>query len=129
MNYERLLVSDADNTLWETDEVFAAAQLDLLQSVEEDYGLRVPNNDRLKFVREFDQALASRHSEGLKYPVRRLVHSIVSAIQHGDAELAINEALQRESADSKAETIANAFVERVLHVIPALRSGVEKTVP
>jgi putative hydrolase of the HAD superfamily len=129
MNYKRLLVTDADNTLWETDEVFAAAQLDLLQRVEEDYGVSVPNNDRLKFVREFDQALASRHPEGLKYPVHQLVRSIVSAIQNGDAELAINDALQRESPDPKAEAIANTFVARVLNVIPTLRLGVAKTVP
>lgn len=129
MNYNRLLVTDADNTLWETDEVFAAAQLDLLQRVEEDYGVRVPNNDRLKFVREFDQALASRHSEGLKYPVHQLVRSIVSAIQNGDTELAINEALERKSSDPKAEAIANVFVARVLNVIPTLRLGVAKTVP
>lgn len=80
-------------------------------------------------MREFDQALASRHSEGLKYPIHRLAHSIVSAMQNGDTELAINDALQRETSDPKAEAIANVFVEQVLETIPSLRVGVAKTVP
>ena len=129
MNSRPLLVTDADNTLWQTDEVFAAAQLDLLQSVEEHYGLNVDATDRLQFVREFDQALALRHPRGLIYPANLLVQTLVSIIETGDVDGSINQVLQCERTDPKAESIANAFIKRVLTEIPRLRDGVATSLP
>jgi putative hydrolase of the HAD superfamily len=128
MSSRPLLVTDADNTLWQTDEVFATAQLDLLQNVEEHYGLSVNAKDRLQFVREIDQALALRHPKRLMYPANLLVQTIVSIMEIGEVDSAINQVLQRERSDPKAESIANTFTKRVLNEIPRLRDGVATSV-
>jgi hypothetical protein len=52
---------DADNTLWDTDAVFASAQLELLAGVEELVGIGSVATDPLAFIREIDQQLAERH--------------------------------------------------------------------
>jgi putative hydrolase of the HAD superfamily len=50
---------DADNTLWDTNEVFAVAQLGLLSNVEKVVGATASTDDRLGFVRQLDP---TRHS-------------------------------------------------------------------
>lgn len=70
---------DADNTLWDTDGVYAKAQLQLLSAVEKVVG-RSAEEDRLQFVRSIDQALAEKHHLGLRYPVRFLVAAIARAL-------------------------------------------------
>jgi len=67
---------DADNTLWDTDGVFADAQLALLKELEDHLGVQFPEPDRLAFVRAIDQGLAERHHEGLRYPPRFLINWI-----------------------------------------------------
>jgi putative hydrolase of the HAD superfamily len=129
VNPRSLLVTDADNTLWETDAVYAAAQLDLLRRVEENYGVSVRTGDRLQFVRELDQSLALRHPKGLRYPADLLVLAIVAASGTGDLEQATIDALQRESSDLKAGLIASAFIQQVSSVVPRLRPGVSMAVP
>lgn len=122
-------MTDADNTLWETDGVYASAQLELLRRVEEDYGVNVKADDRLQFVRNFDQALAFRHPSGLRYPVDLLVQTIISTARNGDIERAIIDALRRERSDPKAESIANAFIRHVSNEVPRLRAGVAAAMP
>ena len=46
---------DADNTLWDTDGVYADAQLALLNELEDRLGVQFPELDRLAFVRSIDQ--------------------------------------------------------------------------
>lgn len=72
---------DADNTLWDTDAVFAGAQLALLGEVESKIGITTPQADRLLFVRAIDQALAERHHAGLRYPPRLLVRATELALR------------------------------------------------
>ncbi|WP_160321402.1 HAD family hydrolase [Roseovarius atlanticus] len=67
---------DADNTLWDTDRVFADAQLGLLSAVEEACDKTLERTDRLAFVRSIDQELASRHHLGLRYPPRLLIAAL-----------------------------------------------------
>ncbi|MGO9520375.1 MAG: HAD family hydrolase [Candidatus Korobacteraceae bacterium] len=129
MRYQQLLVTDADNTLWETDEVYAAAQLQLLKSVEERYGVSARTEDRLGFVREIDQALASRHAKHLGYPAEHLVDAILFAVRAGNVDHAVTEALRASATTSKAESIANAFFQHVSNEIPRLRNGVAQAVP
>jgi putative hydrolase of the HAD superfamily len=50
-------------------------------------------------------------------------------METGDVERAINQVLQLERSDPKAESIANAFIKRVLTEIPRLRDGVATSVP
>ena len=45
---------DADNTLWDTDQVFADAQLGLLSAVETATGVACQVSDRLGYVRAID---------------------------------------------------------------------------
>ncbi|MER9947352.1 HAD family hydrolase [Mesorhizobium sp. M0047] len=83
---------DADNTLWDTDAVFAGAQLALLRAVESRVGIVTPQADRLLFVRAIDQALAERHHAGLRYPPRLLVRATELAlrgVQANDAARAV----------------------------------------
>jgi putative hydrolase of the HAD superfamily len=129
VRYLQLLVTDADNTLWETDEVYAAAQLDLLNRVEERYGVSVPTADRLTFVREIDQALASRHPKHLGYPAQHLVDAILFAVQTGNADHAAKEALRAVTTTAMAESIADAFYKNVSNENPRLRAGVARAVP
>ncbi|WP_353646277.1 HAD family hydrolase [Mesorhizobium sp. WSM2239] len=77
----RVTFVDADNTLWDTDGVFAAAQLKLLTAVEGAIGLLATSTDRLTFVRSVDQALADRHHLGLRYPPRLLAIGIALALR------------------------------------------------
>lgn len=76
-----LVLLDADNTLWDTDGVFAAAQLNLLISIEAALGLNGPTEERLSFVRAFDQELAEQHHLGLRYPPRLLVDALVYGVR------------------------------------------------
>ena len=119
-------MTDADNTLWDTDEVYAAAQLDLLNEVEERYGVRTNAEDRLGFVREIDQALASRHPKHLRYPAEHLVDAIVFAVQTRNVDKAVTQALRVSNSTSNAESIANTFFHHVSNQIPRLRAGVAR---
>jgi putative hydrolase of the HAD superfamily len=76
---------DADNTLWDTDSVFANAQLELLGNVERASGRQAAAEDRLAFIRSVDQALAERHHAGLRYPPHLLARGIELVLEHGHA--------------------------------------------
>lgn len=71
-----VLVVDADNTLWDTNEVFARAQLRLLEGTEQATGRICSATDRLDFVRSYDQEIALKHHLHLKYPPQLLVAAI-----------------------------------------------------
>jgi len=76
MNVNGWLFTDADNTLWDTNRVFAEAQLGLLESVEQFSGQRAHHDDRLAFVRTHDQRIAAKDHRGLKYPPAFLVQAL-----------------------------------------------------
>ncbi len=75
-----MLLVDADNTLWDTDAVYAAAQVNLLAEVEEQTGLTAPG-PKLDFVRAYDQALAASDHRGFRYPSNLLVRSLVLGLR------------------------------------------------
>lgn len=83
-----VILTDADNTLWDTDSVFSAAQLCLLSSVEEMTSNRYAQDDRLEFVRRYDQALAAIHHAHLKYPPTLLVRALEMALRGTDPSTA-----------------------------------------
>lgn len=116
---------DADNTLWDTDRVFAEAQLQMLAEVEQVVGRAAPI-ERLRFLREFDQKLAERHHKGLRYPPRLLVQALALALSGTAPGKAVNAALI-EGARPIDERDAAAIEERFLRGIsqtPPLRTGV-----
>ncbi len=120
---------DADNTLWDTDGVFARAQLALLESVESAVGSTAPATDRLAYVRELDQALAERHHAGLRYPPRFLVKALALALTGTPSEVAARLAWSggqegRRLPEDVAVHLEGEILAR-LRIPPPLRPGVQ----
>ncbi|MDH4744201.1 HAD family hydrolase [Sphingomonas sp. CBMAI 2297] len=118
---------DADNTLWDTDEVFARAQLALLEQVEAAVGLKAATTDRLSFIRACDQAIAARHHDGLRYPPHLLVRALVFALQGQPSEVAARAAWSNHLPSMLASVDEVALVKRFFAALkqqPALRPGV-----
>lgn len=121
------LFIDADNTLWDTDRVFAEAQLGLLEQIERATNKTASGKDRLAFVRAVDQALAERHHDGLRYPPRLLAHALLHALGGLPAERAARRALLDGSASPLALEDAldaeQGFLAKLTQG-PSLRPGV-----
>lgn len=123
-----VLFTDADNTLWDTDALFASAQLAVLAAVEAESGRSHRGDDRLAFVRRVDQALAERHHAGLRYPPRLLAQGIALALSDMPpgqaARTAVTGQRQRSAlADMGAAAIEEDFLAAVGR-LPSLRQGV-----
>ncbi len=80
MAQDPVVLADADNTLWDTDDVYSSAQLALLSNIEVATGKRVVGSNRLEFVREYDQAIAARHHLHLRYPSPMLIRALVAGL-------------------------------------------------
>lgn len=118
---------DADNTLWDTDQVFRSAQLALLDEVEIRVGQKVEDGDRQAFVRAIDQALAERHHDGLRYPPTLLVRAISRALAGEAGSQAAKQAWLGQrgstlSTSDEGEIVAAYFAN--LKAPPDLRPGV-----
>lgn len=123
------VVVDADNTLWDTNAVYANAQLALLSAVEEHVGVSA-TGDRLAYLRVIDQALAQRHPERLRYPARLLAQAIASALDRGDASnaavLVLEGATEAKLLDELiAQSIEIDFID-ALRSAPSIREGVRE---
>ncbi len=75
-----VVLIDADNTLWDTDAVYRSAQLSVLSLTEAKLNRPCPADDRLSFVRTYDQALASAHHLHLRYPPQLLVRALEAGL-------------------------------------------------
>jgi putative hydrolase of the HAD superfamily len=122
------LFTDADNTLWDTDAVFAAAQLDLLSGVERLIGIIGPTDDRLAFVRQIDQSIAERHHAGLRYPPRFLARALALALKGATPQMAARRVWTMSDADQvlsndDAARLEATFISSVQE-LPQLRPGV-----
>ena len=120
-----LWLSDADNTLWDTDSLYREAQLDLLTNVEKAILIEGPREKRLEFVRGIDQALAQLDHRGLKYPVSMLISAVSQALRGHSIQRATYQAAQGSLAISRAkmEKIVFEFCS-ALSRCPVLRAGV-----
>jgi putative hydrolase of the HAD superfamily len=122
-----LVFVDADNTLWDTDGVFARAQLTLLSLVEEASERRSCVEHRLEYVRGFDQALAEQHHLGLRYPPRLLIQALAYAQQGLSQQEAVRRAWSDGSQSGLAagtvSDIETAFIELIPRP-PDLLAGV-----
>lgn len=118
---------DADNTLWDTDAVFAAAQLALLEAVERATARRTEVTDRLGFVRAIDQAIAERHHARLRYPPRLLVRAAELVLNGAQTEDAARSAWRGGASyavpEDAAEEIEQGFFAALART-PDLRPGV-----
>jgi putative hydrolase of the HAD superfamily len=121
---------DADNTLWDTDRVFAAAQMKLLASAELVVGITASTEDRLGFVRLLDQGIAERHHSGLRYPPTLLARAVALALKGVPPERAARlawtapETEQSITSDAAAH-LAQEFISS-LKSLPSLRPGVRE---
>jgi putative hydrolase of the HAD superfamily len=121
------LISDADNTLWDTDRIYAAAQLWLLTEIENYVGTKLGELQRLDFVRRLDQTLAAKHHHGLRYPTALLVNAIARALR-GSSEIdATRDALANLAVAFHGDNISKCAeqFESKLRATPPLRPGVD----
>jgi putative hydrolase of the HAD superfamily len=119
-----LWVTDADNTLWDTDAVYRSAQLALLADVERALGVTVKDTDRLRYVREADQALAAADHRGFRYPVSALVCALAERLGGNSLRDAVRAAVKCASPRSRTnEAVAEDYLARLADK-PVLRRGV-----
>ena len=120
-----VILADADNTLWDTDSVFAEAQLGLLADVDRLFDQQ-DRNDALGHVRAYDQALAKIDHRQLRYPPHLLVRALALGNHgHGPVEAARLTG-SRNTPAAVAET-EEAIVGRYFEALgrgPELLSGV-----
>jgi putative hydrolase of the HAD superfamily len=120
---------DADNTLWDTDSVFADAQLNMLERIEAATGAAANTDDRLTYVRAVDQAIAERHHARLRYPPRLLVRGLEAALAGHPADRAARVAWRSPTPnrlpDVRVDEIEQAFFVDLRHQ-PELRPGVRE---
>lgn len=121
-----MFVTDADNTLWDTNKIYADAQLKLLESLEGILKIKGPSERRLDFVREIDQELARLHPSGLKYPAKFLAEAMCYGLRGSSADKAARKAWhQKKKFDREAVSAAvSEFETNLLNGKPELRSGV-----
>lgn len=125
MHHAPVILADADNTLWDTDSVFADAQLGMLASVDRHFpGMGHP--DLLAHVRAYDQALAQIDRRHLRYPPVLLVRALALGNLGHDAETAARMAIAQrpstELVDVHEGIVADYF--DALARTPALLHGV-----
>ena len=105
-----LFLTDADNTLWDTDAVYRNAQFSLLEQVEALVGLQADAEDRLAYVREVDQLLAQGHHSGLRYPPSLLILGLKSRLAGAPLDGAVRQALVGDaSAQGEQQKIVQGF--------------------
>lgn len=126
-NFMKLVVTDADNTLWDTDALYAKAQLGLLESVASELKVSSLPEDPLAFIRMIDQELASQHHLHLRYPPDLLVHA-TGMVLEGDpvpsAVKAVLKSSKRLTHIRGAEKYADKFINTIIHEVAELRDGV-----
>lgn len=119
---------DADNTLWDTNAVYAQAQLSLLAAVERRVGRSAPEDDRLQFLRQVDQELALRHHAGLRYPPVLLAHALALVVRGEPAPSGVRRVLKEVEhggilSAQDAQDVATDFFS-ALAAVPRPRAGV-----
>lgn len=121
---DHLFLTDADNTLWDTDAVYRNAQLALLGDVEGLAGFQAKTDDRLAYLREMDQLLAQGHHSGLRYPPALLVLALKFRLEGIRTDQAVRGALLGDvSPDGESQRIVQAFFDNLSRRAP-LRPGV-----
>lgn len=118
------IYTDADNTLWDTNGVYEAAQRGLLTQIEELVGDRSSASDRLAFIRDYDQAIASIHHDHLRYPPDLLARALMLGIRGTPSAEAARQVV-RAGPLPDTERAAQAFHWMLQHS-PPLLAGVRE---
>jgi len=130
---DRIVIADADNTLWDTNSVFAEAQLKLLELVERLTRKPCLESNRLAFVRAYDQALASRHHQHLKYPRQMLIATLAAGLDSVPADTAAIFMLSGRlrmplNSQQQIDEILIAYgkaLNQLPDLLPTVRAGLE----
>jgi len=119
------IFTDADNTLWDTDALYASAQLALLSAAENIAKKQAPAADRLTFVRAYDQEIAARHHSGLRYPPALLIRALVSGVEGQTVQDAGRSVLTAGSVATEDESTALRSYSQILSGVPPILPGVK----
>lgn len=127
------LFCDADNTLWNTDAVYAEVQLELLSILENVTGNKVYTNkcveSRLEYVRKIDQHIARLHGFNLKYPPRILVMAVEGSLLGQSPKEAATNAVSFANIKGYSpvyEKHEKWFLDKLKEKLPELRIGVKE---
>ncbi|MFK4448685.1 putative hydrolase of the HAD superfamily [Caballeronia udeis] len=127
---QQVVLCDADNTLWDTDSVYAKAQEALLSRVEAILDIRNLAHGRLDFVRRYDQALAAKHHLHFRYPPIMLVFGLADGLRGGSPDVAARAALTgHRNSDAISIPLAEQIVADYVGArdkTPGLLPGVEE---
>jgi len=129
MNGSHLLwVTDADNTLWDTNGIYARAQLALVDHVVHLLDRPLRTNDRLAWLRESDQAIASKHPQGLRYPPELLVLALAERLlaDQGSEGVPPSDPLLHPRAVEALVEQYLAMLKETPGLLPGVRSGLAK---
>jgi len=123
-----VVLADADNTLWNTDSVFAEAQLILLAAVDPDVA-RLPREQALAHVRQFDQSIAEIDHRHLRYPPSMLVRVLELGADGLDPKTAARRvasgAVRAKLSDAAVAELVDAYLSS-LQAVPPLLPGVRE---
>jgi putative hydrolase of the HAD superfamily len=122
------LFTDADNTLWDTDTVFAAAQLEMLREIERLTGRNAPQEeDRgLAFLRSVDQKIAAAHPDHLRYPPVLLARGLAMVLEGREVEDVVAHVTGPQPGSPDVfEPAQSRFLEAIRR-LPPLRRGVRE---
>ncbi|MET4066803.1 putative hydrolase of the HAD superfamily [Bradyrhizobium sp. S3.2.6] len=122
------LFTDADNTLWDTDTVFAAAQLEMLREVEKLTGRTAPEDEDqgLAFLRTIDQRIATEHPDHLRYPPALLAQGLALVLEGERVEGAVARVTAPNLAPTNAFEPAQSRFLDAIRRLPPLRKGVRE---
>lgn len=113
-----IILTDADNTLWDTDAVFINAQIELLSVVEAATSTRCREDDKLAFVRRYDQALAALHHAHLRYPPSMLVLALVLGLNGTDSTAAAESVIRgRIPISTLSHSIVDVGAQKYLEML------------
>jgi putative hydrolase of the HAD superfamily len=118
------IYTDADNTLWDTNSVFAEAQLEMLSSAELIAGRAAQREGRLEYLRSYDQAIAKRHHSKLRYPPALLIRALALGLQGVPADAAATKVIATGAIPDATEASAVSRYQTILARTPSLLPGV-----
>lgn len=121
-----VILTDADNTLWDTNTIFTRAQLLMLELVETAVGSTLPYPHRLRWLRGYDEAIAQVHPHHFRYPPKLLVQALALGLSGSDPKEAANAALAGASGavyEEKADNIVYRYNKKI-EAQPDLLPGV-----
>jgi putative hydrolase of the HAD superfamily len=122
-----LVVSDADNTLWDTDSVYRRAQLALFDAVQTELHLATAPPDRLSYLRRIDERLASSHHLRWKYPPRLLVAGLAHALSEEQSGHSLLRTKLTGALDERAIIeLEHQFLAALNNDTPTLRDSVRE---